>query len=82
MEKKHNLATISEILDVVNEENLAYFLKDFEAFLFTNIQIIKFAKSHCPELDNKPNSEIGNSQMIWIDNKKRNATIILKPKKE
>lgn len=74
--KKHELTTIADILEVVNEENIERFLADFGAFLFSSIQIINGIKSLNPELKDKKPSEIGHSKMIWTDDGKNELTAI------
>lgn len=39
--KRYEIYTIGDIVDVVNEENLERFIKDFHNFLFVNINLIK-----------------------------------------
>ena len=74
-EKRYKIKTIEDITDVITEDNLEYFLKDFKNFLESYL----FAKQLINSLEEdegvKKSEKIASS-FTWIDDKKHDAKII------
>lgn len=74
-EKRHELTTINQIIDCVNEENIDNFLIDFGNFLKCNIQLKKSFKQHLPENNIDFQKLFKFEKFVWIDDGKNEIKI-------
>lgn len=72
---RHEIKTLVDILEVVNENNLENFTEDFKTYLQTMILIKGFSKSMSSE------EFLRSTRLIWIDDGKHDATVRITSKK-
>ena len=66
--KTYNLKTVSQFLDVVNDDNIEVLLLDFAKFLTIYNNSIKAIREGLPkETEGKTNLDLLQSMFIWTD---------------
>ena len=71
-EKIQRLETMTDVINVVNEENIQDFLEDFGSWLYLRVQIKKANSTTLGKvIETEP-------YFKWIDDKKHDATIKIK----
>lgn len=66
--KQYKIETLSDVVDVVNKENIERFLKDFSLWLTTTVNYYDNIRKILPvEYKEKRNSELAKAGFTWID---------------
>ena len=64
----YNFSNISQMLDVLNDDNIEVLVEDFAKFLILyNNSIKKVKELHPNETNGKTNLEILNAEFVWTD---------------
>jgi len=72
--KKHDIRTLRDILEVVDDKNIDYFIKDFSDWLYILVIVAKLDKTQI---------EVNNADIFtWIDDKKNNVHVSFSKKKQ
>lgn len=66
--KTYNFSNISQMLDVLNDDNIEVLVEDFAKFLILyNNSIKEIRKQYPKETNGKTNLEILNAEFVWTD---------------
>jgi hypothetical protein len=68
--KQYDLKTVDDIVEAVNEDNISYFIKDFQSFLSIAITLKTIAKL-------TGNGPVSTNKFVWIDDKKHDKKITI-----
>jgi hypothetical protein len=76
MAKEYNIFTMQDVLDCVTEENKERFLKDFDAYLTSAINMRNIGLSIC-DIEHLPKdmAYVKTEGFTWIDDGKHNCSI-------
>ena len=75
-ENEHTISSINDILKIINRNNVKGFLKDFENFLWSYINLSELGKSVCrAENFSEKIAELELVEFIWDDDGENNLEV-------
>ena len=80
--KTYNIDNLSQICDIVNDDNIELLINDFAQWLIYYNGVMAKVRKENPELEKKQNSKIAKCNFLWTDDGKNELTgVIVKNKK-
>jgi hypothetical protein len=80
--KTYNIDKLSQICDIVNDDNIELLINDFAGWLIYYNGLMTNVRKENPDLEKIPNSKIAGCNFLWTDDGKNELTgVIVKNKK-